>query len=118
MEIEVAEGYILVRAEALLAVRDIDEAIERLERNPLVSPAIPILLDLRKVSELKLDAEVTRQYARGLEQMNRLRLAVVAADDLTFGMARLFQSELRSAKVECKVFQDFYLALSWLRQQR
>ena len=29
MEIEVAEGYILVRAEDPLAAQDIDEAIER-----------------------------------------------------------------------------------------
>ena len=115
MEVEVAEGYVLIRAGDQLDAEVIDEAIQRLRRNPLISASTPTLLDLRSVSHLALDVEAIRGYSQQFNPTDNLKLVIVASDDLIFGMARLFQSELRSDRVQCKIFQDFYLALSWVR---
>ncbi len=72
------------------------------------------LLDFRRVEDCRLSAHVMRLSAHGPALMPDSRQAFVAADNLTYGMCRMYEilSARRTLKIE--VFRDMHTAREWL----
>jgi len=117
VEVEFQGRFILVRADTLIDDLQLTRTLDRIRRHPLMDSKKHVLLDLRSVTTLNLNAVQVKEYAEGIASINEsVRLALVASSDLVFGMARLFQARVSADHQSCKVFQDYHRALAWIER--
>ena len=94
-------------------------AYEALLRSPDFDPTLNVLVDLRRVERLDVSSDAMRSLIQSFKpveaEMSRTRRAVVAGDDVAFGLARMFEL-LRSAPPDViRVFRHYTEACEWLR---
>ncbi len=68
----------------------------------------------------KLDSNEMRQYAEARAKTtlkNHIKSAIVAPNDLDFGMARMFELMMQSQTIEVMVFRDEQAARQWLEDE-
>lgn len=83
-------------------------------------PDVPVgtleLLDLRAAT----DAEITTAEVRRIADVDQkrperiARMAIVASHDVSFGLARMYQSLSSDMQTEVQVFRDLATAQAWL----
>ena len=77
------------------------------------------LVDLSDVTELHLSAEevglIAAENHRAAASMSHATVAVIAATDLAFGMARMWEAMVAGTNWRTRVFRDRQAALAWLR---
>lgn len=121
-EIANSNGFLLLCG-GDLDVKDLCVEIRVLQQK---FPALPTwyfaIADLSRVAKLNItaaDFDLLVEQNRKLAQITRpgLPLAVVARNDLTYGIARMFQSALDLSGWELHVFRDRAPADAWLRHQ-
>ena len=81
-----------------------------------------ILSDWSRVQRVEMDTGTIRKVAQmcgdaAREAEFRGRVAVVAVDDLTYGLARMWEAFVDGAGWEHRVFRDRAEATAWLAQK-
>ncbi len=72
------------------------------------------LLDLRRVEDCRLASQVMRLSAHNPALASDSRQAIVAADNLTYGMCRMYEILSASRCLKIEVFRDLHYAYEWL----
>ena len=85
---------------------------------PDAERSLPAIIDLREVRTFDVTANVVRQIGDMLRDVEppgvRRRVAIAAPDDVTFGMARMFEAFRHGGGTEYAVFRDMSEARRWL----
>jgi len=82
--------------------------------DPKFDPSFDHLVDLSGVEEIAVTSDIVRSLARReLAYHTKSRCALVAPQDVTFGMARMYIS-VRDHRREYRVFRERAEAESWL----
>ena len=81
---------------------------------PAFDASFDQLWDLREVTEISVTPDTVRQLASARSFKPGARRAVVAPNDLAFGLARMFQLLHDEAPEEFRVFRSVKGARSWL----
>jgi len=90
---------------------------ERLVVHPFFEPELDVLVDLRNVRNLNMDAVTMRQIVDTEKQMGyKRRVALVTSREEIYGLARMFQTMTEDLKSEFRVFDDYFNSLAWLVQ--
>ncbi len=86
--------------------------------SPDYDPSLNDLADLRAVERFEVSPEAVRRLVSMFTPVDRLsvptRLAIVAAADSVFGMARMYEMLRMDAPEEIHVFRDMAEARAWL----
>ena len=72
------------------------------------------LLDLRRVEDCRLTPQVMRLSAHNPALAPDSRQAIVSADNLTYGMCRMYEILSASRSLKIEVFRDLHQAHEWL----
>ena len=75
------------------------------------------LIDLRTVKQVDVTFEAVKAFAghrNDCTLRHAVRAAILAPDDLHFGMARMFKSLSENPRIHLQIFRDYASALSWL----
>ena len=115
--IDVARGVVRVAMSGIIDPADTLRFLEQLAAEPSLQPAMPQLLDLRRVEAPPTVAEsesVAQGFARLRHRFEGARCAVVVADPLAFGAIRQFAAMAARAAVEVRPFLDPREAERWL----
>jgi hypothetical protein len=77
------------------------------------------LVDLSDVTELHLSADevglIAAENHQAAASMSHATVAVIAATDLAFGMARMWEAMVAGTNWRTRVFRDRQAARAWLR---
>lgn len=119
---EILERHDLVRVvcEGVVEIRELVDLVDALDADPAFHPTIDDFLDLRRVTEIRIDAETGRKLTdliRGLSfRANRSkRIAIVATGEPALCGARTFQAALsENPAYRIEVFDSPELALAFL----
>jgi hypothetical protein len=84
-----------------------------------LDPSMNLLVDLRQSESAPRSSEVLRQFAGFVQKKftkitTRPKVAVVAPEDLSFGLARMYEVFAHSIPWDFEVFRAVDAALSWL----
>lgn len=90
------------------------------------SPTLNVLFDISRASVKTISANQIAQIAERLPKLRmarkRGRTAIVAATDLSYGLARMFETmtavSFKFHLVETRVFRDIKVAMDWLSRNR
>ena len=99
--------------------RELIDAYRILMADPAFDNTLPDLVDLRPVTRLEVTANGLRSLIRDFQMVFRhtsgRRVAIVAAQDATYGMARMYEL-LRGVDPpeQIRVFRDYQVAMDWL----
>ncbi len=107
----IVEGE-LTLDEAIIAVRELYEDASFTEPTRL-------LWDLRAAQVMLSNTEIERfvNFIRINRTQGRGRAAVVADDDLSFGLSRVYDGLSYDIPVNVEVFRDFDDAINWLEEE-
>ena len=86
----------------------------QLSHDPDFQPYFRQLLDAREITSLNVTPEGIRALIAGNPWGNGARRALVAADETTFGMARMFELSRPNPQDEFRVFRTMDEARAWL----
>jgi hypothetical protein len=108
---------LLTHADGLVTFQDLSQHLDAEERDRALE--LPELFDARGATTDVTAEEVRRLVQRAADTLRRIPLgptAIVATDDVVFGMARMYAilTEQPGARVE--VFRDLESANRWLEQ--
>ncbi len=114
--IDAARKLIVTRAWGVLNDEDLLQHKARLARDPLVTPDMRELSDVRGIEQLAVTPKGVRalvshddaRFADGKQH----RLAIIVPNDEVFGMARMYQTLGNDQPV--RIFRDPALAEAWL----
>jgi len=116
--IDVTRGMVLTTATGILTDQELMAHKRRLLGDAAFHGDLVELSDVRSVERLDVTPEGIGQFvqqdisdARKLEQY---RLAIVASEDVVFGMARMYQTRTSSHLPNVKVFRTLEDAEAWL----
>jgi len=118
-EVDVERRVLVARADGTLCDQDLLEYGRCLREDPQVKAADHELVDLRGVDlGSNVSTEGVRSLARfwraAYDEMKGGKLAIIAKDDATFGMARMYQSLRDDGPDRIQVFREEADAWSWL----
>jgi hypothetical protein len=92
--------------------------IANLVASPRYTPGMSILVDHRSLDARPLTAADIKAFALAVvkrdEQIGPSRIAIVVANPLMFGFARMYELHAEESQVRSKVFYSHSDALSWL----
>ena len=101
-------------ATGVLTDEDLHEHQAQLLADPFFDPGFDQLWDFTRVSAVEVSPEALRHLAHSRSYKASARRAVVAPDDLRFGMGRMFQLLHDEAPEELRVFRSLDEARRWL----
>ena len=105
----------LLRLEGIVTLADGEDSPSYLLSNSEFEPSFSQLIDLRAVTKFQVTTEEIRSLTNVTVFDQGVRRAIVAPSDLSFGLARMYQSFAIDLGHEIEVFRDFYAACEWLR---
>ena len=115
--IDAVRGIVRVEMAGVVGPNETLSFLERLGADPALRPAMPQLLDLRRM-QAPPTSEDSESVALGFERLRSrfegARCAVVVADPLVFGAIRQFAALAVRAAVEVRPFLDEREAERWL----
>ena len=90
-----------------------------LYENDRITPSMNLLVDLRQADSTTRSSDVLRKFAGFIETKltgipERPKVAVVAPEDLSFGLARMYEAFADSVPWDFEVFREMNAALAWL----
>ena len=109
-------GCVVTRIEGLVTEAQVIDYFDRLRGTPGYSPALPRLVDVRRVDEMLRPAEI-REIAEVVRTSPHIyggKRALVAERDVVYGMLRMFEL-LTSQAGGYRAFRDVHEAAEWLR---
>lgn len=110
-------GVIHITAAGGFSEADAIALFDAIGRDPALRPPMPVLVDARE-SVTVPDQTLLRRYAGLAMQRGPAiggRWAFVVADDLRYGLGRVFEAFTAGSGIECRVFRDPAAARAWLR---
>ena len=115
--IDAARGIVRIEMTGAIGPADAVMFLERLAIEPALRPAMPQLVDFRRVQAPPTAAEsesVANAFARLKWRFEGARCAIVVADPLMYGAIRQFAALAARACVEVRPFLDADAAERWL----
>ncbi|MHB1381937.1 MAG: hypothetical protein ACYCXJ_06915 [Thermoleophilia bacterium] len=113
-EINNEEGVIYTTATGSLDDADIAGFKQALLSDRDYRPGMKELSDVRGVDDFRVTAAGIRSFAGmdgdSAELVKEHRLAIVATEDVIYGMARMYQAQTEKAKPNVQIFRDLQLA--------
>jgi hypothetical protein len=99
----------------VISKEDIWGHMERLSKDPDFDPAFSQVLDCTQLISIDIESEELRQLAQRNIFSPNSRRAFVVRDDVTFGLARMFQIHRElNGETGIGVFRTFDEALDWI----
>jgi hypothetical protein len=116
--IDTLRGIVFTVCQGNITAEDLGDIAQRLRADPAFNPDYRLLLDLTEVTEISVSFEMLQRFAsdqKGDPFSGRSRRAVVAPDNLTFGVSRMYEA-LRENRDhgEFRVFRAAPEARKWL----
>ena len=111
-----ATGLLFIRAIGKVAPSAYRELWDELIADPRIEPGPRILADFREVEVTQTGAGVRGVAAtakRFNDFMTGSRVAVVATQEASFGLARMYTSLVEGLDIEVRVFRDYDEARAW-----
>lgn len=113
-EIDESQRMIFSRAWDVVTAEDLHDHQGLLTRDPRFDPAFSQLWDLRAIDEVTVESATLRELAQSRSFASGARRALVAPSDVSYGLARMFQSLHDDAPEKVRVFRDVAEARAWL----
>ena len=105
---------VFTTAQGVLTRQDVLTHLQRLREDPDFDPSYNQLVDLRAVIEFAMSAAELRMITVYRLFNEKSRRAIVADEDITFGMARMYEVFREDAPEDIKLFRDMADARRWL----
>lgn len=119
MHVNEAEGYGRIVVAGVVEPDEYDAAVRRVLAHPRFQPGMPLVFDLRAADLSRLSAEAFRGFAVTNQDFagrrGRARSALLVADDLQFGLLRMYEVLGATQNLENRVFRDLADAIAWAR---
>ena len=112
--IDVSLGLVFSTAQGVLTNDDILVHQAALRDDVNFDPAFSELYDFRSVTKFELSAEQIQAIAGRPIYGTGSRAALVAPDDLVYGLLRMFQTMAEGGHGNIQIFRDMDDARSWL----
>ncbi len=111
IEVDTKAGVVIARTSGRLSARDIIAALDAIFGDPEFQPGMSEVWDMRSgaidaLSQAEVQAIVAFVTAR-LESRGCGRLAIIASEDLTHGVARIVYGWAVDLPFEREIFRDF-----------
>lgn len=117
-EIDEPRAVVLTTATGILTDADILAHKSRLLHDPKFHAGMKELSDLRWIDRLDVTPEgiqaMLRHDAEHGTELHAHRMALVASEDVVYGMARMYQSQVERVVAGVGVFRDMNEAMAWL----
>lgn len=114
-EIDTDRRIIFSTASGVLTEDDLRGHRKQLRADPFFDPSFDQLWDCSEVTKVAVGIEVVRFLSRSSSYEAGAKRAVVAPDDITFGLARMFQTLHEDAPEEVRIFRSREEARRWLK---
>jgi len=115
---DAARNLLFVRFTGELSEEDLVKYAQRAAANPAIPPAHDELIDLSRAEIADLQSHTLRRiaelFAGGDRTPERSRVALVAADDVSYGLSRMYQAFRSHSPLDLRVFRDVAEARAWL----
>ena len=116
-EIDREHGLVLFTASETFSNKDLARCVEEVTADPTFEPHFSHLIDLRNVERfeprsLQMQSRASRDRTNA--KLDRSHMAIVAADDAIYGMARMYQTLMTGADVTVCAFHEMSDAIRWL----
>ena len=119
--VDTKTGILHIRRWGHIDTQDEAEACRARKADPLVIPDMPVFVDTREV-EPPDSAETIRYLANCITDIAaELRcgpVAILVADDVQYGMARMYMALTQLAHSPTEVFRDQESAFRWLEANK
>jgi len=127
--VDESTGFVLSRASEIVTGRDLTTYLSALLTDPTIPRPLRDLNDLRAVERFDVEPDAIRRLVSIAEahpeQIRGAKLAVVAVNEIVYGMSRMLELLMDSSPVaeklrergaygEMNVFRDIEEARSWL----
>ena len=116
--IDSALGVVFTKATGVLTDDDLVGHKQNLLRDPGFKPGMVELSDVRGVERLEVTPEGIRGFVTqdkaDADRLRGFKLAIVASQDVVFGMARMYQMLTAENPLNVNVFRDMEKARVWL----
>ena len=121
MDLYISENPALVRVtpKGKLTLEYAGDLVKRMLDHPNFKPGLPSIWDLREtdVSAFSLDniqslIAINRKYQK---ERGNAYIAIVAPDDLSFGLSRMYEMLDNAPHLRINVFRDLALAEKWIK---
>jgi hypothetical protein len=121
IEIREAERLRVVVVEGALGDVDVYETFSTLWLAPDYDPTLDELVDLSGLSGLGVTTSGIRRLGETSVQVHRgspaVRVAIVAPDNLVYGLSRMYGAFAEESGSEHRVFRSLEEAMAWLKQR-
>ncbi len=115
-EIDADTGLILIAATGAVPIEAYLDLWKELMGDPRIEPGPCVVADFREVEVTRTGAEV-RTVAAGTKRFNEFmhggRMAVVATQQASFGLARMYEALIEERSIQVRVFRDAEEARTW-----
>jgi len=117
-EVIKSRRLVISRANGQLCVDDLEARQQDLKKNPDFDPSFNHLFDMRGVIRIEdVSAHVVKRIAQVRIFSPLSRRAIVAPDDLAFGLSRMYEVFSRSLDSNLAVFRNVKDAMEWLEEE-
>lgn len=115
--VEVIDGVLVLVAHGTMTAPDMRRLQDQVRHCPDYRDDMPFLADVSQCDLSRLTQDDIRQISVSPSPFSgSARFALVVADDLGFGMARMFELMRGHDRQESQVFRDTKTALRWLAE--
>jgi hypothetical protein len=112
--IDAAARIVYSTAKGSISIADALPYVERLRADPAFDPAMSQLFDFSGVTRIDLGTDDLRSMAPANVFGRGARRAFVATNDVSYGVARMFEALVAPAGTELRVFREMEEAKRWL----
>lgn len=91
---------------------DLYEAQRRLFADPAFRGRLPRLVDGTHIGQMRTSSEGVRRVARAAVERGMRKIALVASQDVVYGLMRLYEGY--ACEADCYVSRDVLDAIQWL----
>ncbi|MBC8430981.1 MAG: hypothetical protein H8D96_03580 [Desulfobacterales bacterium] len=113
-------GIMRVRRWGEITTHDEEAALKRRNKDPLVVPNIPVIVDCREVDPpetTEVVQYIANQVTALAADLDCGPVAIVVSSDVEYGMARMYMALTHLKHPNTMVFRSNDNALKWLRKQ-
>lgn len=111
-------GVVLTTASGVLTDDELLNHKRQVTSDPNFKPGLVELSDIREITELTVTTEgirgFVRQDAADAERLEDFKLAIVASEDVVFGMGRMYQTMTGGNFSNVRIFRHMDEAKEWL----
>ena len=111
-------GVVFTKATGVLTDDELVAHKQNLLRDPAFKPGMVELSDVRGVERLEVTPEGIRRFvvqdSADADRLRCFKLAIVASQDVVFGMARMYEMSTGANSLSVNVFRDMDTARVWL----